>query len=118
MELQPRRDVRVTGEDYLPVYRVVLIEENEEHPRSWPREVFFVHGGDVQDVASFAQERAGSERLVAIALETPIGDENTSPMFYRLSWVCGLDPKMLGQFEDQALLRMRARAAAAGELAR
>jgi len=46
MDLQPLRNVRVTGEDYLPVYRVVLIEENEEHPRSWPREVFFVHGGE------------------------------------------------------------------------
>jgi len=55
---------------------------------------------------------------VAIAVETPIGDESTSPMSYRLTWICGLDPRMLGQFEDQALVRMRARAAAAGGLAR
>ncbi len=114
MELQSRTDVKVTAEDYLPLYRVVLIEETKEHPQSWPREVFSVHGGDVQDVASLAQERAGSERLVAIAVETPIGDQNTRPMPYRLTWVCGLDPKMPGHLEDHALVKMRTRAAAAG----
>ena len=88
------------------------MQETEEHPRSWPREAFSVHGGDVHDVASLTQERAGSERLVTVAVETPIGDRITRPKSYRLTWVCGLDPKVPEHLEDQALVQMRTRAAA------
>jgi len=71
-----------------------------------------VHSGDVNDVASLAQERAGGERLVAVAVETPIGDRITRPKSYRLTWVCGLDPKVPEHLEDRALVKMRTRAAA------
>ena len=115
MELQTGANIKVISQDYLPMYRVVLMEETQEDPESWPREVFSVHGGDVQDVALVAQERVGSQRLVAIAVVTPIGDRSTQPMTYGLTWIHGLDPKRLGRLEQQALAGMRARAAAAGE---
>jgi len=110
VEIIERRDIKVVGEEYNPVYRVLLIEESDGPPASWPREVFGVFGGDVQDVLRLAKERAGDRRLFAVALETPAGGRETRPMTYQLTWLTGIDPKFSDQLSTPPLLEMRSRA--------
>lgn len=99
---------RIAGEEYLPVYRVVLIAQQSGDPRTWPREVTWVAGGDlVEHLADAERAAAANGRLVAIAVETALGDPKTPPARYQLTWVHGFDPKFPEQLRESAFEKMQ-----------
>lgn len=106
MEAEAER--RIAGEEYLPIYRIVLISQQPGDPRTWPRDVTRVAGGDlVEHLADAERAAAASGRLVAIAVETALGDPKTSPTRFQLTWVHGLDPKFPEQLQESAFQKMQ-----------
>lgn len=105
MQIIHDRDVNIVGQEYNPIYRVVLIEPNDGALSTWSRESISIFGGDIEDALRFAASEAKG-RLFAVALETVTG-ARASPARYQLTWLHGLDPIFPEQLHEAAFLRMQ-----------
>jgi len=102
-------------EDHDARFRVYFFSGGDEPARSWAVETYDVGQADVLEVVQWAWDRAGTERLFAVALVVQSSGGNDPVKSGRgLTWLLGRDANdaTLNEADENALHGMHARRAA------
>lgn len=107
MRIEPVDERDSSWEDSDPRFRVYLFDGGDRPGHSWAVDTFDVWDADVLEAVTWARERAGSQRLFAVALVLEQGDDAAAVTARRrLVWLVGMDANDTDASTRGALRRM------------